>query len=157
MTIASGLPDISISVTSGPFAVREVLDKLLCALRPLALSEDDAGSLELVMAEALNNIVEHAYPEGTENGPIHVHCNQVGGNLHMTVRDLGRAMPDGTTPVGASANVDVCLDDLPEGGFGWFLIKGLARDVQYTRVGGENRLTLHLALENNRPNPCASG
>lgn len=157
MTIASELPEISISVTSGPFAVREVLDKLLIALRPLALSEDDTGSLKLVMAEALNNIVEHAYPEGTEDGPIHVHCNPVDDALKMTVLDRGQAMPNKTTPSGAAADVNVGFDDLPEGGFGWFLIKGLSRDVKYTRVGGENRLTFQLSFENRRQDPCTGG
>jgi serine/threonine-protein kinase RsbW len=40
----------------------------------------------------------------------------------------------------------VDLMDLPEGGFGWFLIKDLAKDVVYARVEGENRLQLRVAV-----------
>ncbi|MEL7081583.1 MAG: ATP-binding protein, partial [Pseudomonadota bacterium] len=55
-------------------------------------------------------------------------------------------MPDGETPLGRPANLNVDKMDLPEGGFGWFLIKDLAKDVDYKRVGWENRLSLRLAV-----------
>jgi serine/threonine-protein kinase RsbW len=35
-------------------------------------------------------------------------------------------------------------DDLPEGGFGWYLIRTLARDVRYDRNGVTNCLTFWL-------------
>ena len=46
-------------------------------------------------------------------------------------------MPNGQPPFGFAPDVTVALDDLPEGGFGWFLIKDLARDVSYERQGNE--------------------
>jgi serine/threonine-protein kinase RsbW len=55
-------------------------------------------------------------------------------------------MPDGQLPLGQPTAVDVDLMDLPEGGFGWFLIQDLARDVTYVRVGSENRLDMRLAV-----------
>ena len=54
--------------------------------------------------------------------------------------------PDGRTPLGAAANLNVDLCDMPEGGFGWFLIKDLAKDVTYHRVEPENHLSLRLAV-----------
>ena len=41
---------------------------------------------------------------------------------------------------------DVPMQDMPEGGFGWFLIKDLAKDVTYHRVKAENHLSLRLAV-----------
>ena len=64
----------------------------------------------------------------------------------MTVVDTGRAMPDGRTPLGAAVDTDVPMQDMPEGGFGWFLIKDLAKDVTYHRVKAENHLSLRLAV-----------
>jgi len=55
-------------------------------------------------------------------------------------------MPDGKLPLGDLAPLDAELDDLPEGGFGWFLIQHLARDVTYTRVDNENHLKMRLAV-----------
>ena len=146
MTRTSFLPDIHISVVSGQMAVREALGQLLDGLKPLALDVEEAGTVELVMAEALNNIVEHAYPDGEISGPIDITCSHRNDGLHLTVVDSGRAMPNGQTPVGAAADLDVDFCDMPEGGFGWFLIKDLAKDVTYQRQDAENQLCLRLAV-----------
>ncbi|WP_299139136.1 ATP-binding protein [uncultured Tateyamaria sp.] len=146
MSLISQLPVFRISVQSSEMAVREALQKLLDGLGPLALDVEESGTVELVMAEALNNIVEHAYPPSDPAGPIHITCMHAKDGLHLTVVDHGRGMPDGQTPLGAAANLDVDLCDMPEGGFGWFLIKDLAKDVAYQRVEPENHLTLRLAV-----------
>lgn len=126
--------------------MRDALHKLLDGLRPLALDVEEAGTVELVMAEALNNIVEHAYPEGDPAGPIDISCEERSDGLVIMVKDRGRSMPDGRTPIGAQVDVNLPMHDMPEGGFGWFLIKDLAKDVTYRRVGDENHLTLRLAV-----------
>jgi serine/threonine-protein kinase RsbW len=43
-------------------AVRKALKELLDGLASLDLDIEEMGTVELVMAEAPNNIVEHAYP-----------------------------------------------------------------------------------------------
>ncbi len=55
-------------------------------------------------------------------------------------------MPDGEIPLGTLSSSKVPVEDLPEGGFGWFLIQHLAKDVSYARCTGENRLSLRLAV-----------
>lgn len=70
-------------------AVRSALGQLLEGLKPLALDVEEAGTVELVMAEALNNIVEHAYPENQEGGPIDITCAHASDGLHLTVVDSG--------------------------------------------------------------------
>ncbi|WP_299548984.1 ATP-binding protein [uncultured Tateyamaria sp.] len=127
-------------------AVRTALGQLLDGLKPLSLDVEEAGTVELVMAEALNNIVEHAYPTEEESGPIDITCSHAPDGLHLTVVDSGRAMPDGRTPVGIAADIEVDFCDMPEGGFGWFLIKDLAKDVIYQRQDKENLLQLRLAV-----------
>ncbi|MEQ3709632.1 MAG: ATP-binding protein [Tateyamaria sp.] len=146
MSLISQMPAFKISVQSGELAVREALAKLQDNLTPLSLDVEESGTVELVMAEALNNVVEHAYPQGDPCGPIDITCSHARDGLHLTVVDSGRAMPDGHTPLGVAVDTDVAFDDIPEGGFGWFLIKDLAKDVSYVRVSRQNRLSLRLAV-----------
>ncbi|WP_299285415.1 ATP-binding protein [uncultured Tateyamaria sp.] len=146
MSFVSQMPDIRVCVQSSELAVRAALKELLAGLGPLDLDVEEIGTVELVMAEALNNIVEHAYPEGDPAGPINIACKHATDGLHLTVIDEGRGMPNGRTPLGQAANLDVDFCDIPEGGFGWFLIKDLAKDVTYQRIAPQNRLTLRLAV-----------
>jgi serine/threonine-protein kinase RsbW len=133
-------------VTSSELAARDALQQLLQALKPLHLDPEERGTIELVVAEVLNNIVEHAYPATDVPGPIAIHCEYRKDGLHFEIRDAGKAMPGGEMPIGQRAPLDVDMVDLPEGGFGWFLIKDLAKDVNYRRVGCENHLHMRLAV-----------
>lgn len=148
---AALLSPFQLKVRSSDKATREALEGLIAALAPLALDIEEISTIELVMAEALNNIVEHAYPEPDNDGPIAIGCHHKHDGLHMTIQDKGRAMPDGQAPIGMAHDLDVDLMDMPEGGFGWFLIQNLAKDVRYGRVADQNRLELRLALAIRRP------
>ncbi|WP_300032654.1 ATP-binding protein [uncultured Roseobacter sp.] len=140
------LPPFELSITSGELAVREALGRFIAALSPISLEVEETGTVELVMAEVLNNIVEHAYPDATKPGPIDIRCAHKADGLHVSITDAGLAMPDGKLPLGEPVSVDVALDDLPEGGFGWFLIQDLAKDVHYARNSHQNRLTMRLPV-----------
>ena len=122
-----------------PIAVRDSLAQML-ALPPLcALGEDGRGTAELVLAEVLNNVAEHAYGEAT--GPVTVCLARTDGGVRCVIVDQGQAMPGGILPEGRlPPAAEVPLDDLPEGGFGWFLIRSLTQDLRYSRVDGCNRL-----------------
>lgn len=140
------LAPFQLSVRSGTHAARKALDGLISGLSPLALDVEEISTVELVMAEALNNIVEHAYPEPDNEGPIAIGCTHKPDGLHMTILDQGYPMPDGQAPIGMAKDLDVDIMDMPEGGFGWFLIQNLAKDVRYGRVNNQNRLELRLAM-----------
>ncbi len=131
---------------SGPLAVRQALAQVLDGLKPLSLDVEETGTIELVLAEALNNIVEHAYPEGDPTGAINITCKRGEKGLHFRVTDSGRPMPEEKLPMAVQADVDVDMFDLPEGGFGWFLIQDLAKDVDYAYENGKNILDLRLAV-----------
>lgn len=135
-----------VCVTSGEMAVRHALKQIFAKLDQLALDAEESATVELVLAEAMNNIVEHAYPVEDPQGPIHVQCCQKINGLHFTIKDRGHPMPDGQMPLGLAQSVDVDPFDMPEGGYGWFLIKDLAKDLSYQRVGQENHLDLRIAV-----------
>ena len=131
--------------------VRQALADLLAAPQVRALGGADRGTVELVLAEVLNNIVEHAYAGGT--GPVEVDLWATNTGLSFRVADAGSAMPDGTLPPGQLPDLPPFGDgpselaDLPEGGFGWHLIRSLTRDLTYARHGGRNLLTFAIALD----------
>jgi serine/threonine-protein kinase RsbW len=105
------------------------------------LSEDDRGTAEIVLSEALNNIVEHAY--AAHRGQIEVCVRVVRGALICTVIDQGLPMPGESLPEGRLPEVRG-VEDLPEGGFGWHLIRTLSSDLAYSRVNGRNELRFRL-------------
>ncbi|EBA08206.1 anti-sigma B factor, putative [Sagittula stellata E-37] len=102
-------------------------------------------SWEIVVAEVLNNIVEHAYADGCA-GTISLHLTFRPDSLRAEFRDTGVAMPGHTPPKGMAANLDVPIADLPEGGFGWHLIRTLVTDLDYSCTEGTNRLALEMLL-----------
>ena len=118
-------------------AVRAGLGSLMAMQPILDLSEDIRGTLEIVLAEALNNVVEHAYADAP--GPIRVCVDHIAPVLKVSVYDTGLPMPEGQLPKGEMAAFDA-IDDLPEGGFGWFLIRTLTVDLAYERLGEVNHL-----------------
>ncbi|NUH65365.1 ATP-binding protein [Sulfitobacter sp. S0837] len=140
------LNPFAFTVESSPLATRKALRRVLDALQPLALDPEVASTVELVLAEALNNIVEHAYPDPKTPGPIHLACHHAPDGLHFHLRDTGLPMPGGQPPLSMAQTVDSETEDLPEGGFGWFLIRDLAKDLTYRRVNRENHLGLRLAV-----------
>lgn len=145
----SRLPSFNVAVNSGTFAAREAISQLMEKLSPLQLDIEESGTFELVMAEALNNVVEHGYPDPSQGGPIKIDCTHKSNGLHVHIIDQGLPMPDGKTPLGLAAEVDVDFMDMPEGGFGWFLIKDLAKDVRYERQGDKNYLRMRVAIAMN--------
>ena len=141
----------AVCLQSGKNAAREALHQVTDRLSPLALSAEELSTVELVLAEALNNIVEHAYPPDASEGPIEVRCSHQRDGLHFALIDEGHPMPDGQAPIGLLPDHEVDIEDLPEGGFGWFLIQDLAKDVVYQRFENKNELRLRVAVAYGQP------
>ncbi len=137
--------DIRLTFPGSALSVRRALETLMVALEPLNLEPEEAGTVELVLAEALNNVSEHAYADDDE-GWITLECSHKSDGLHFLIRDEGREMPEGRAPLGARIPLPEELDALPEGGFGWFLIRDLSHDVAYHRVDGMNELTFRVKV-----------
>ncbi len=125
--------------------VRLAIEKAMLTLGPLDLSDEDASTIQIVLAEALNNVVEHAYsPE--DPGDVKLVLRHGRAGLLIEIRDRGKPMPNGRTPDGEHPADTASEFSTPEGGCGWFLIKQLARDMVYDRENGENFLIFRLPL-----------
>jgi serine/threonine-protein kinase RsbW len=126
-------------------AVRQVLRDVRRQLDGQFSAQPADATWEIVVAEVLNNIVEHAYAT-RPGGEIRVVLAFAAETLEADFVDFGRAMPRCTVPSGAAADLDVPRDALPEGGFGWFLIRTLCSRLDYAHTEGENRLHLEIPL-----------
>jgi serine/threonine-protein kinase RsbW len=143
--------------------VRAVLGRLMMDLAALGLNPRARIDAEIVLAEVLNNIAEHAY-HGAGGWVRLALVTRPGGTLVCIVVDAGRPMPDharddsgcGHTQAWPMAVPDGAPDctsparaqaegaALSEGGFGLALIAALAPDGRYVRRGGANWLRLML-------------
>jgi len=127
-----------------PMAVRDALRRAVARFAR-QLSAEDAGTLELVLAEALNNIAEHAYA-GQAPGRVMLALRRAPEALDCIIEDDGRALPGGVLPDAAIQPVAENPGDLAEGGWGWALIRILAQDIRYCRKGGRNQLGFRILL-----------
>ncbi len=129
------------SFRANPFSVRDALHAAQMRIERL-LQVDDAWALELALAEIMNNIVEHGCSD-TEQGMISLAMTLQDNELVCTIGDFGPELPSNCL---RREKAPPEPDDLPESGFGWFLIRDLARDLQYEREAGCNWLILRFPL-----------
>ncbi|WP_158275562.1 ATP-binding protein [Maritimibacter sp. 55A14] len=102
----------------------------------------DPDRVETVLAEVLNNVVEHA----CRNRAGHVVGLEVWllpRDIWVRVTDDGLPMPGAQLPEAKATPPEA----LPEGGFGLSLIRRLARDLRYRREDGRNILTFRVSAE----------
>lgn len=141
-----GKAPIRVSVVGTFEGVRDGLTDLTGALDRCGVDPSDLGTFEIVMAEVLNNIVEHAFAS-IEGAQIQVRVTCTSDGLRIQTRDTGHPMPDGLLPAGNAHDLDVDLLDLPEGGFGWNMIRTLTSVLEYQRSDDANNLNLVIPRE----------
>lgn len=132
-------------IDSTPEGVRDALYEVRNRLRLADVCEEHLQSVELVVAEALNNIVEHALRDEPDS-KIQLSMNKANNAVEFHICDPGAPMPNGRLPLGVLPTIGDNVASYPEGGFGWGLIRLLTHDLKYERAPGENRLTFRLEL-----------
>ncbi len=130
---------------STPHNVRIALSVLNGYIERVFLTGNIVTDTTIVVAEVLNNIVEHAYANRCD-GFIQLRAELTPDGLVLDIFDHGCVMPNNILPIGYPPEIDVLREDLPEGEFGWFLIQSLTCDLTYTRIGEENRLHFVIPL-----------
>ena len=97
-----------------------------------------AMSLNLAMEEAVVNVMDYAYPAGTE-GEVNIEAIADETQLHFTISDSGKPF-DPT----AKEEVDTTLsaEERPIGGLGIHLNRQLMDDISYERRDDKNILRL---------------
>ena len=126
------------TIKSNFSAIREASNLLKNYCTQCQISSELGGLLEIILVEALNNAVEHAYQ--LEDGhDIHVAIVDSDDQIVLNIRDFGHSAPY-TLHSEQKALPDEGF--LPEGGWGLPLIQSLADNINYTSQKNDNLLTL---------------
>jgi serine/threonine-protein kinase RsbW len=98
--------------------------------------------LNLVLEEALTNIIFYAYEPGTVN-EIRLDFVTYADRLEITLTDSGKPFDPTVSP---DPDISLSAEDRPIGGLGIFLIRKLMDTVDYQRKDEHNILTLSKQL-----------
>ena len=100
-------------------------------------------SLNLAIEEAVVNVMQYAYPEGTK-GTVNIVATIADGVLSFVISDSGQPF-DPT----AKAEVDTTLsaEERPIGGLGIHLVRHIMDDITYERKDNKNILTLSIKVK----------
>ena len=128
----------SISLPNDVAKVPELAEFVDGVCEEAGLDMPTTMQLNLAVEEAVVNVMDYAYPAGTE-GDVLVDAKVDNGQLHIIITDKGTPF-DPTT----KADVDTTLsaEERNIGGLGIHLIRTIMDDVIYERVDDRNILTL---------------
>lgn len=121
-----------------PLAVRHTLQAIEQGPILQAMPADSRDCTLLVLAEVLNNVAEHAYCG--QGGPVGVVLRHDRRGLCGRVVDWGAAPPWPDAPPPRAAEPET----LPQGGFGWGLIRDLTQNLRLRRRRGCTILSFHM-------------
>lgn len=138
------------SFTATNLDARKGIQSVVSKLRSLGVPGARVDEVQIALTEAVNNVVEHAY-EDTTPGDVRIRVELAPERLWISIQDAGSPFPQGELPEGKPADISGPTDSLPEGGFGWFLIRELASQVQYERSDGNNNLSLCFEIQVTTP------
>jgi sigma-B regulation protein RsbU (phosphoserine phosphatase) len=119
--------------------IREARQRLRAILTARSVAVRRIDDAELITEELLTNVVRAA-SAGAETW-MSLELELTGAEILLTVRDNGL----GFDPLAlATPNLDADIAERDVGGLGIHLVRELADDCRYARVGDLNVLTIHL-------------
>lgn len=107
-----------------------------------ALTPDVVFNLNLVLEEAVVNVINYAYPK-EEYQYIYLSAHLHEGSIVLVLTDTGKEFDPTLAP---EADITLSVDDREIGGLGIFLIRQIMNEVRYERIEGKNVLTLEKKL-----------
>ena len=107
------------------------------------LSPELVFNLNLVLEEAVSNVILYAYPK-EEHKTISLIARKKDNQLIFVLTDSGKEFDPTQAP---DADITLSAEDRPIGGLGIFLIRQIMNTVEYQRIEGKNVLTLGKELE----------
>ena len=107
-----------------------------------SLSPEVIFNLNLVLEEAVVNIINYAYPK-EEHERIYLSAKLREGSIVLVLTDTGKEFDPTMAP---EADITLSADEREIGGLGIFLIRQIMNEVKYERIEGKNVLTLEKKL-----------
>jgi serine/threonine-protein kinase RsbW len=106
------------------------------------LTPDVVFNLDLVIEEAVVNIINYAYPK-EEHQYIYLSAHVHESSIVFVLTDTGKEFDPTLAP---EADITLSADEREIGGLGIFLIRQIMNEVRYQRIEGKNVLTLEKKL-----------
>ncbi|MEP3348160.1 MAG: ATP-binding protein [Litoreibacter sp.] len=133
------------TINADPLSIRDATVEIMARLTSeFPTHSEGIISTEIVLAEVLNNIAEHSYDD-SNLGDIKISALCTDDLISIETRDYGIPMPGLTPPKTELEEIPMDIEDLPEGGFGWFFIRSLSSHMEYRRVGTQNIFCVQIA------------
>ena len=107
-----------------------------------SLTPDVVFNLNLVIEEAVVNVINYAYPK-EEHQSIYLSANLHEDSIVFVLTDTGKEFDPTQAP---EADITLSAEERPIGGLGIFLIRQIMNEVKYQRIDGKNVLTLEKKL-----------
>ena len=107
-----------------------------------SLAPDVVFNLNLVLEEAVVNVINYAYPK-EEHQSIYLSATLHDGSIVFVLTDTGKEFDPTQAP---EADITLSAEERPIGGLGIFLIRQIMNEVKYQRIDGKNVLTLEKKL-----------
>jgi anti-sigma regulatory factor (Ser/Thr protein kinase) len=102
------------------------------------LSPELIFNINLVLEEAISNVVLYAYPK-EEHEIITLTAKKIENQLIFILTDSGKEFDPTQIP---DADITLSAEERSIGGLGIFLIRQIMNRVEYQRIDGKNVLTL---------------
>ena len=112
-----------------------------------SLSPDVVFNLNLVLEEAVANIINYAYPKD-EHESIYLSARMHEDSIVLVLTDTGKEFDPTMAP---EVDVTLSAEERQIGGLGIFLIRQIMNEVRYERIDGKNVLTLEKKLTGRLP------
>jgi anti-sigma regulatory factor (Ser/Thr protein kinase) len=107
-----------------------------------SLAPDMIFNLNLVLEEAVVNIINYAYPK-EEHQKIYLSAYLHEESIVFVLTDTGKEFDPTMVP---DADITLSAEDRPIGGLGIFLIRQIMNEVRYERIEDRNVLTMEKKL-----------
>ncbi|MFN2149098.1 MAG: ATP-binding protein [Anaerolineales bacterium] len=117
--------------------IQKIRDLVSLAASDAGFKDDENYAVQLAVSEACENIILHGYGQENE-APIEVAVQTAPGEIQITLWD--QAPP--FNPAKGPKQPDWPPDDPPIGGLGLIIIHRVMDDIQYSREGDHNQLSM---------------
>jgi serine/threonine-protein kinase RsbW len=103
------------------------------------LDRDGSLRVTLLVEELFTNTVTHGH-RGDSDAPVSLRCEVEPGRIALLYEDTGP--PHDPFAEIADPDPSASVEDRPVGGLGVLLVSAMAREAEYRRIGGCNRISL---------------
>jgi serine/threonine-protein kinase RsbW len=121
--------------------VSDLLNEVSDWLVRVGVTKEKITNIQIALAEALNNVVEHGFVKDGD-GTVDIKITVFAEKTVVQVIDNGKEFSPPKIPEPPLLDQND-FDNLPEGGFGWFLINETTSSFELYRASNKNHLVLN--------------